>query len=100
MPSSSSFWAMTSLSSTEKEMDSPWVPSRSVVSKVEIFIISLGRGDAETRRKTRRKPALCSLRLPPRLCVSASSFLAYGYTDFFLLFEERHHFAELAAHGF
>src|ERR1039457_2199321 len=38
MPSSSSFCAMSSLSSTENETDSPWVPSRSVVSNVEIFM--------------------------------------------------------------
>src|ERR1022692_3701775 len=37
MPNSSSFCAMSSLSSTEKETDSPWVPSRRVVSKVKIF---------------------------------------------------------------
>src|SRR5205823_2192051 len=64
MPSSSSFCAMISLSSTEKEMDSPCVPSRRVVSKVKIFI-----------------------------------FLPYRYPDLFLLLEERHHFAQLAAHG-
>src|SRR5207248_4099725 len=38
MPSSSSICAMRSLSSRENEIDSPWLPSRSVVSKIEIFI--------------------------------------------------------------
>src|SRR5438105_10086250 len=72
MPSSSSFCAMTSLSSTENETDSPCVPSRSVVSKVKIFMASnLGRRN----------------RLPHLL----------RYTYFFLLLEERHHGAQFAA---
>src|SRR5271166_863063 len=39
MPNSSSFWVMRILSSTEKETDSPCVPSRRVVSNVAIFIL-------------------------------------------------------------
>ena len=35
---------MSSLSSTEKETDSPWVPSRRVVSKVKIFMRLLKGG--------------------------------------------------------
>src|SRR5579872_1316594 len=67
MPSSSSFCAMMSLSSTEKETASPCVPSRRVVSNVEIFMGVSGGG---------------------------------WYSGFLFLFEERHHFAQLAAHRF
>src|SRR5579863_118881 len=76
MPSSSSFCAMMSLSSTEKETASPCVPSRRVVSKVKIFI-KIERGQAW-------RPAA----------------LRYGYAYFFFLLEEGHHFAEFAAHFF
>src|SRR5271157_2242460 len=70
MPSSSSFCAMTSLSSTEKETDSPCVPSRSVVSNVKIFT---GHG------------ALCRFR---------------RHASFLLLLQERHHLAQFFPHRF
>src|ERR1035438_9700305 len=76
MPSSSSFWAMTSLSSTEKETDSPCVPSRRVVSNVKIFM------------------------LPPWVGRLRPVNLHYGYAHFLFLLQKRHHFAKLAAHGF
>src|SRR5258707_1319330 len=69
MPSSSSFCAMTSLSSTENETDSPCVPSRSVVSKVKIFILLFG----------------------------GQSRLLLRHSYFLLLFQEGHHLAKLAA---
>src|SRR6516165_2631811 len=75
MPSSSSFWAMTSLSSTEKETDSPCVPSRRVVSKVKIFMLGTYR---------------------PRT-VAARNHLILRYSGFFSLLQKRHHFAKLAA---
>src|SRR6266576_1606535 len=78
MPSSSSFCAMISLSSTEKLMDSPCVPSRRVVSKVKIFITAAFKTKTQARR-----PAL-----------------RYRYPYFLFLFQERHHFAQLAADGF
>src|SRR4051812_42909467 len=57
---------MMSLSSTVNEIDSPCVPSRSVVTKVKIFIeFTVG--------------------------VKGSS---YWYAGFLLLFEERHHFPQ------
>ena len=68
---------MSSLSSTENETDSPWVPSRRVVSKVKIFIIS-------------RRPW-------PR---GGASALFLRYSGFFLLLQERHHLAQFAAHFF
>src|SRR5581483_10339481 len=77
MPSSSSFCAMMSLSSTEKETASPCVPSRRVVSKVKIFI----------KTNIRRRNRLPNL-----------GFRRYSY--FFLLLEERHHGTKLAAHFF
>src|ERR1019366_3629307 len=72
---------MTILSSTEKEMDSPCVPSRRVVSKVWIFI--------------RLHPG--SISLPYG---RGSVTLRYGYAYFLFLFEERHHVAEALADGF
>src|SRR5690242_21162317 len=73
MPISSSFCVMTSLSSTEKEMDSPCVPSRRVVSKVKIFM---------------RTPY-------PRL-----DTLCHRDSYFFLLFQKRHHLAQFLADFF
>src|SRR5450432_2724657 len=61
-----------SLSSTENETASPCVPSRSVVSKVKIFITDL--------------------------LDAGGGFLRYAGLLFLL--EERHHFAELPAHLF
>src|SRR6516225_11629895 len=75
MPSSSSLFAMTSLSSTEKETLSPCVPSRSVVSNVKIFMSHLGRTKAQGR-------ALRYLR----------------HSRLLFPFEEGHHFTQLAAH--
>src|ERR1035437_8268515 len=71
MPASSSLCAMTSLSSTEKETDSPCVPSRRVVSNVKIFM---------------RQP------LPPVLFGRHAGFL--------LLLEERHHRAQFLSHHY
>src|ERR1700730_834610 len=78
MPSSSSFCAMMSLSSTEKEMDSPCVPSRRVVSNVKIFISTSEAAGTEA--------------YPPDL--------PNWHSDFFFLFEEGHHLAQAAAHHF
>src|SRR5450432_1199569 len=69
MPSSSSFWAITSLSSIEKETASPCVPSRSVVSKVWMRI---------------------------RLALRSGRFLRDA--GLLSLFQEWHHFAEFTAH--
>src|ERR1017187_8122312 len=90
MPNSSSFWVMMSLSSTEKEMDSPCVPSRRVVSKVEIFIEFTLIKDFEEphRSKPRGYPG------------RGSDDLRYRYADFLLLLKERHHFAQALADGF
>src|ERR1044071_8585463 len=89
MPSSSSLRAMSSLSSTEKETDSPCVPSRRVVSKVKIFITGApllnvvrslnGRG--RKRSRDRQGTALWDSR-------------------FFSLLQERHHLAQLTPHRF
>src|SRR5258706_2684037 len=73
MPSSSSFCAMTSLSSTEKETASPWVPSRRVVSKVWIRIMFNSQAKA-------------------RATLRDAGFLS--------LFQERHHLAQLGANFF
>src|SRR5215469_15261189 len=71
MPSSSSFCAMISLSSTEKETDSPCVPSRRVVSNVKIFIgLRLGR----------------------------FGYLVLRYACLFFLLQERHHRTQFRAH--
>src|SRR5215471_6675843 len=75
MPSSSSLRAMSSLSSTEKETDSPCVPSRRVVSKVNIFMAWLPKIDE------RGPEAHATLR----------------YSRFFAFLQERHHFAQLFA---
>src|ERR1700691_2981607 len=87
MPNSSSFWVMRILSSTEKETDSPCVPSRRVVSNVEIFIKHL----------TSAKEAGCQ---PAACCQPALLSYFLGNADFLLFLEERHHFAQLAAHFF
>src|ERR1035437_2464002 len=73
---------MTILSSTEKEMDSPCVPSRRVVSKVWIFI------GIHTRKRLAGGSACPTRRLRDR------------DANFFFLFEERHHVAEALADGF
>src|SRR5215469_1739691 len=65
---------MTSLSSTENEMDSPWVPSRRVVSKVKIFINKNGQAWRPT--------------------------LLYWHPGCLFLLEERHHLTEASAHDF
>src|SRR5258706_61920 len=73
MPSSSSFCAMTSLSSTEKETASPWVPSRRVVSKVWIRIMFNSQAKA------------------------CATLRDAGFLSFF---QERHHLAQLGANYF
>src|SRR5574340_1463258 len=65
-----------SLSSTEKETDSPCVPSRSVVSNVKIRIPG----------------SLSGLLL-------GGGRLVFGHARFLLLLEERHHLAQPAAHA-
>src|SRR5580704_2457544 len=72
MPSSSSFWAMAILSSTENETASPCVPSLSVVSKVWMRILFL----------------------------SGCRFFFLRHAGFLAFFEERHHLAQLLADGF
>src|SRR5690242_6617452 len=72
MPSSSSLRATASLSSTEKETDSPSVPSRSAVSKWKICI-SVGLSIRGT---------------------------ALRYAGFLALLEEGHHLAKLLADRF
>src|ERR1700681_188133 len=72
MPSSSSFCAMISLSSTENETASPCVPSRSVVSNVWMRMELLG-----DRR----------------------GLLLLRYAFLLLLFQERHHLPEFFAHA-
>src|SRR6516162_58981 len=84
MPSSSSFCAMISLSSTEKETASPCVPSRRVVSNVKIFIMH----HAPECRKS-----------GPRLLLRGQRRVL-RYPRFLLLFKERHHLAQFAAHLF
>src|SRR5271166_4733636 len=87
---------MTSLSSTENEMASPCVPSRSVVSNVEIFI------NTSLRVAVASEPPLPDGRgsVPEPLF-----FRRYGrifrHAGFFLLaLQEGHHLAEFAAHLF
>src|SRR5260370_26659292 len=78
MPSSSSFCAMTSLASTEKETASPWVPSRRVVSKVWIRIML---------NQIKIKPTQEGMPV-----LRDSGFLSF--------FQERHHLAQLGANFF
>src|SRR5260370_6079374 len=78
MPSSSSFCAMTSLASTEKETASPWVPSRRVVSKVWIRIML---------HQIKLKPTQAGMPV-----LRDSGFLSF--------FQERHHLAQLGADFF
>src|SRR5450759_1512010 len=78
---------MTILSSTEKEMDSPCVPSRRVVSKVWIFI----------RRSHWEE---CPHEWGHGSLKGYATRLRYGDANFFFLFEERHHVAEALADGF
>src|SRR6266545_2393583 len=74
---------MSILSSTEKETDSPCVPSRRVVSKVKIFI------------KTKGPEALAP---GPLLLLLCRCYLVFRYAGFFLLLEEWHHGPQLPAH--
>src|SRR5579871_2102334 len=117
MPSSSSFCAMMSLSSTEKEMDSPCVPSRRVVSKVEIFISTPNQrneGLAAPRSsiaapKCSRPSAGGRLTIGRRTtsCPALFGLLLRGgrlrllrHPRFLLLFQERHHFPQFTAYDF
>src|SRR5260370_37978507 len=78
MPSSSSLCAMSTLSSAEKLTASPCVPSRSVVSNVNTRITKRGQRTGDSGQK----------------------LLACRDTYLLLLFEKRHHTAQLFADFF
>src|SRR6266851_2897222 len=79
MPSSSSLCAMSTLSSAEKLTASPCVPSRSVVSNVNTRIKNRGQ---RTEGRGQQK------------------LLSGGHSYLLLLFEKRHHAAQLFADFF
>src|SRR6266545_6249548 len=78
---------MTSLSSTVKETDSPWVPSRSVVSNVKIFISGIWRQNVA---KLHHFAAFWSL-------FGSQNRLFFRHPYFLLFLQESHHFPQLAA---